>query len=135
MFEYRHFVQYYETDRMGIVHHSNYLRWMEEARVAYLEELGWGYDKIEAKGLVCPVTAASCKYRASTTFSDVVTVKVAVEEYRGLILKIKYEMTKQDGQRVFEGRSEHCYLDMDKNIVRLKEKLPELDELYRSLVE
>ena len=40
---YIHQVQYYETDRMGITHHSNYIRWMEEARVAFLEELGWGY--------------------------------------------------------------------------------------------
>ena len=44
---YLHHVQYYETDRMGITHHSNYIRWMEEARVAFLEELGWGYEKLE----------------------------------------------------------------------------------------
>ena len=45
---YRHTVQYYETDRMGIVHHSNYIRWMEEARVDYLAQLGWGLERLEA---------------------------------------------------------------------------------------
>ena len=41
MEEYTHSVQYYETDKMGIVHHSNHVRWMEEARVDYLKQLGF----------------------------------------------------------------------------------------------
>ena len=53
---YRHTVQYYETDRMGIVHHSNYIRWMEEARVDYLAQLGWGLERLEAMGSVSPAT-------------------------------------------------------------------------------
>ena len=44
MVPYDHKVQYYETDGMGIVHHSNYIRWFEEARVDLLEQLGFGYD-------------------------------------------------------------------------------------------
>ena len=44
---YRHIVQYYETDKMGITHHSNYIRWMEEARVDFLEKIGWSYAKLE----------------------------------------------------------------------------------------
>ena len=46
MTPYEHKVQYYETDGMGIVHHSNYIRWFEEARVDLLEQLGYGYDRI-----------------------------------------------------------------------------------------
>ena len=67
---YRHTVQYYETDRMGITHHSNYIRWMEEARIDFLERIGWGYDKLEREGIVSPVTALDCKYKASTTFAE-----------------------------------------------------------------
>ena len=48
--KYRHVVNYYETDRMGITHHSNYIRWMEEARIDFLNQLGWGYEKFEAEG-------------------------------------------------------------------------------------
>ena len=50
MVHYDHKVQYYETDGMGIVHHSNYIRWFEEARVDLLEQLGFGYDRIEEAG-------------------------------------------------------------------------------------
>ena len=53
---YQHTVQYYETDKMGIVHHSNYIRWMEEARVAYLAQLGWNIEMLEAMGAISPVT-------------------------------------------------------------------------------
>ena len=51
---FQHKVQYYETDRMGITHHSNYVRWMEEARVHFLEQIGWGYDRLESSGILSP---------------------------------------------------------------------------------
>lgn len=56
MFICKHEVQYYETDRMGITHHSNYVRWMEEARTFFLREIGWPYEKIEEEGIISPVT-------------------------------------------------------------------------------
>ena len=56
MFICKHEVQYYETDRMGITHHSNYVRWMEEARTFFLREIGWPYEKIEEEGSISPVT-------------------------------------------------------------------------------
>jgi len=52
---YRHTVQYYETDKMGITHHSNYIRWMEEARVDFMSQIGWDYAKLEKEGVICPV--------------------------------------------------------------------------------
>ena len=70
-----HRVQYYETDRMGVTHHSNYIRFMEEARVAYLEQLGFPYAELERRGVISPVTAVNCKYLATTTFDDRITVR------------------------------------------------------------
>ena len=57
---YQHKVQYYETDKMGIVHHSNYIRWMEEARIDFLSQIGWDYKKLEESGVISPVTAVDC---------------------------------------------------------------------------
>ena len=51
MFTYKRKAQYHETDQMGIIHHSNYVRWMEEARIAFMESLGFGYDKVESLGI------------------------------------------------------------------------------------
>ena len=87
---YIHQVQYYETDRMGITHHSNYIRWMEEARVAFLEELGWGYGKLEAMGIVSPVTQVSCDFKKTTTFPDRIAIEVSIREFRGVKLFLSY---------------------------------------------
>ena len=85
---YQHKVQYYETDKMGIVHHSNYIRWMEEARTDFLSQIGWDYKRLEEMGVISPVTAVDCKYLVSTYFSDVITISVKVEEFRGVKLKL-----------------------------------------------
>ena len=63
---YVHKVQYYETDKMGIVHHSNYIRWMEEARIDFLERMGWPYDRLENEGIISPVIGVDCKYKANS---------------------------------------------------------------------
>ena len=131
---YRHTVQYYETDRMGITHHSNYIRWMEEARVDFLERIGWGYDKLEREGIVSPVTALDCKYKASTTFADVVEISVGVSEFRGVVLKLHYRMTKQDGKVAFVGHSEHCFLDRNGQIVRIGRRFPEFTASLREFL-
>ncbi len=125
MADYTHVVQYYETDRMGITHHSNYIRWMEEARVDFLSRLGWGYDRLEAGGIVSPVTALECKYKASTTFPDEVTIRVTLAALKNATMRIGYVMTKQDGTTVFDGASEHCFLNPGGRIVRLNRELPE----------
>lgn len=61
-------VQYYETDRMGITHHANYVRWMEEARIDFMEQLGFQYLQMEAQGVVSPVKKIECEYRSPCSF-------------------------------------------------------------------
>ena len=131
---YRHTVQYYETDKMGITPHSNYIRWMEEARVDFLRKIGWSYERLESEGVVSPVVAVEGRYRASTTFPDEITIRVSVAELRGAALKIAYVMTKADGQVVFEGQSEHCFLNAEGRLIRLKRELPEFSEALASFL-
>lgn len=133
MTPYVHHVQYYETDKMGITHHSNYVRWMEEARIAFLREIGMEYEKMEAQGIISPVTAVECRYRATTTFADVVTIEVCVSAFNGIVLKLGYVMTNQLGKKVFEGHSEHCFLHENGRIIRLDREYPEIFELLTSL--
>ncbi len=132
---YLHTVQYYETDKMGITHHSNYIRWMEEARVDFLKQIGWDYARLEEEGIISPVTAIDCKYKKSTTFSDEITVKVSVSEFKGIVLKLQYTMQNHDGEVVFEGRSEHCFLNKNGHIIRVKKEYPEFYETMISLCE
>ena len=128
---YKHRVQYYETDKMGIVHHSNYIRWMEEARLDFLARQGWSYARLEAEGIVSPVMSVSCRYKAPTTFEDEIGIAVSVEEFRGVVLKLAYEMRRGD-TLVCEGRSEHVFLNREGRFLRLNREYP---EFYRLLTE
>ena len=81
---YTHKVQYYETDMMGIVHHANYIHWMEEARIDFLDQLGFPYARMEAAGVFSPVKSIACDYRKSCTFGDEITVAVSVASFNVL---------------------------------------------------
>lgn len=124
---YKHTVQYYETDKMGITHHSNYIRWMEEARVDYLKKIGWDYAKLEELGIGSPVIEVNCKYKNSTTFSDEICIEASVLEFNGIKLKIGYTMTCNE-KVVCEAESGHCFLDAKGMPVRLKKDFPEFYE-------
>ena len=131
---YTHRVNYYETDKMGITHHSNYVRWMEEARIDFLDQIGLGYKKLESDGIISPVIGIECEYKESTTFDDRVTVVVEVEEFKGVKLVLKYTMTNAGtGKAVLTGRSRHCFLDQDGRPVALKKQFPALDAKLREL--
>ena len=79
MFSYSHTVQYYETDKMGVTHHSNYIRFMEEARIAFMQSIGWSYDKMESMEIVSPVVNVSCSYKKPSTFADIININTEVK--------------------------------------------------------
>lgn len=136
MTHYLHRVQYYETDKMGVTHHSNYIRWMEEARVAFLDEIGWNYARLESLGVISPVIGVEGAYKTSTTFDDEVEITVRVREYTGVKLVVAYEMTnKATGQTVFTGASSHCFLRPDGAVLRLQRQLPEFHEALKAQLE
>lgn len=134
MEKYVHVVQYYETDRMGITHHSNYIRWMEEARIDFLKQIGWPYEKLEECGIISPVVDVHCKYMVTTTFSDEVDIVVSIQEFKGVKLILKYEMTNSKGQKVCEADSVHCFVDKDGRPVRLAKQFPEFNDALISHV-
>ncbi|WP_027868646.1 thioesterase family protein [Eubacterium sp. AB3007] len=132
---YRHTVQYYETDRMGITHHSNYIRWMEEARVDFLAQIGWDYARLEEMGVISPVIGIECKYATATTFADVVEISVEVEALKGVRLRLRYVMTNQHGKTVCEGHSEHCFVNEEGRPIRLKREQPEFYEVLSEMAQ
>ncbi|MBP5643683.1 MAG: acyl-CoA thioesterase [Bacteroidales bacterium] len=126
---YRHEIRYYECDRMGITHHSNYVRIMEEARIDYLDKIGYGFDRIEAEGVVSPVVSIECKYKSPTTFKDIVEVEVTLGNISDLKFEFNYTMRK-DGKLVAEGHSVHCFTENGRPVVIAK-RLPELTALLQ----
>lgn len=133
---YIHKVNYYETDKMGITHHSNYIRWMEEARVDFLEEIGFGYDKLEADGIISPVIGIECEYKNSTKFCDEIEIDVNIKEYKGVRLVIEYKMyNSKTKDVVLIGVSKHCFINSNGKPIILKKEFPEFDAKLKELAE
>ncbi len=125
---YKHKVQYYETDKMGITHHSNYIRWMEEARVVFLDEIGLKYSKLEESGIVSPVLSVTADYKKTTTFDEMISIDVHIVDFTGVKMKFSYEMTNAAGDVVCSAESKHCFLNEKGMPVRLKKDYPDIYE-------
>jgi acyl-CoA thioester hydrolase len=133
MAPYEHRAKYYETDQMGIIHHSNYIRWMEEARLDFMDQLGWGYRAMEESGMMSPVLAVSCEYKGMVRFDDTVCITVKVKEYKGVRLTLSYRIIdKNSGEIRAVGESRHCFSNREGRPVSLKKYLPEFDALLHS---
>ena len=119
---------------MGITHHSNYIRWMEEARVDYLAKIGWDYARLEKLGIVSPVLSVTCDYKNPTYFSDQISISVHITEFKGVKLYLAYRMTNQNGELVCQATSAHAFLNTEGKPVRIRQEYPELFETLNKLV-
>ncbi len=132
MSEYIRAVNYYETDKMGITHHSNYIRFMEEARVDFLQKIGYPMTRIEAEGMASPVVNVECKYKSPSAFSDVLKITVTVEKYTGVKVVFAYTGVNADTDKVvFSATSTHCFVNSQGRPVSVKKNFPEFDELLK----
>ena len=128
---YQHKVQYYETDQMGIVHHSNYIRWFEEARTDYMEKMGMGYDQMEEKGILSPVLSVDAEYLQMVHFGGTVTIEVFIREYNGIKLTVGYEVIDDKTQRICcRGTTKHCFLDREGKFLSLKQACLEGHQMF-----
>ena len=127
---YLHHVQYYETDRMGITHHSNYIRWMEEARIDLMNQMGYPYRRFEEMGYLSPVLHAECEYKKSVKFDDEVKIVVSLQEFGRLKFTLKYEIynMSQGGVLSAVGSTRHCFLNSKTGLPVLMDK--EMKEFY-----
>ncbi|MGO4936042.1 acyl-CoA thioesterase [Fundicoccus sp. Sow4_H7] len=109
--KYLHTVQFYETDAMQIVHHSNYIRWFEEARISYLSELGYNYKKMSDEGISIPVLAVDSQFKKPLRFGDTAQIHVAVEMFTAFRMELSYEIYNEEtGELTTTGSSSHCYI-------------------------
>ena len=127
---YIHTANYYETDQMKIIHHSNYIRWMEEARVDVTEQLGFGYARLESMGIFIPVLGVSVDYKSMVRFGDRVSIECRIGKYSAVKLTMLYRMTNlTTGDICAVGESRHGFLDGEGRAISLKRAYPEIHQL------
>lgn len=124
---YRRKAYYYETDRMDIVHHSNYVRWLEEARVDLMSQMGYDFVKMEKLGVVSPVLSVETHYKFPVKFGDEFEVRCKVTKFNGCQFELDYEIFNLTTQKIScLAHSSHCFTTADLKPIRLQKKFPEI---------
>ena len=120
-------VNYYETDKMQVVHHSNYIRYLEECRMDFLRQIGLDYIEIEKKGIMIPVLSVECDYKSPARFGDTICIIPKIEKFHGVKFDVSYRIYSEDFSVLHnEAASSHCFVDFDFKPVRLKRDYPEI---------
>ena len=128
---YEHHAKYYETDQMGIIHHSNYIKWMEEARMDMMNQMGLSYKQMEALEIISPVLSVSCEYHSMVHFDDTVVIETKMTKYNGIKMEVEYRMTdKETGELRTTGKSAHGFLNRSGPPISLKRSYPDLDTKF-----
>ena len=136
MFKYERIINYYETDRMGIVHHSNYIRFLEEARCRWLDSIDLNMVKVESLGIRIPTIEVNCKYKTAVTNDDKIIINLMVEEFNGVRMKVKYKIVNAANDAlVMEAYTAHCFTNVEGRPIDLKKYNEEAYEKFNGLVE
>lgn len=133
---YERKINYYETDRMGVVHHSNYIRYLEEARCYLLEKIEMPFSILEQNGITIPVLGVNCDYKYHVTFGDKIQIHTFVKEYSGVRMTVGYTITDNKTERiVLLGETKHCFTDRALKPINLKKYAPYFSQKFEELLE
>ena len=135
MYEYTRAVFYYETDKMGVVHHSNYIRWLEEARNSYFNDVNLAYVETESYGVMSPVTDFNMKFKHFAKFGDTFTVRLKMTKYTGVRFRMAYTIVNQTDDTLIEAESGHAFIGENLRPVSLARTIPQRHELMKALME
>lgn len=129
-------VFYYETDKMGIVHHSNYIRWFEECRVDFIEQAGLPFETVEAENVFSPVLSAECSYKLPFRFGDTFFIKAVITDFgSGIRFNVIYTVYDAEGNVHATGKTSHCFVDGNMRPLRIKKTNPRVFDVYQQLFE
>lgn len=128
-------INYYETDKMGVVHHSNYIRFLEEARCDWLENIEMPFEVLEDNGITIPVLEVKCKYKYHVTFGDTILIKPFVKEYTGVRMTVGYEVINKETEKlVLEAETKHCFTDKNLKPINLKKYKKEFSDKFEKFI-
>lgn len=128
-------VRYEETDQMGVVYYGNYFTWFEVGRAELLRDLGFSYKEMEANEVYLPVTDASCQYKSSASYDQLLTIKTKVSKLTGVRIVFDYQITDPEDRIVVNGSTTHAFVDALGKPINLIKKAPEMWQIIKKVNE
>ncbi len=119
-------VRFGETDLMGIVHHANYVSYMEVARIEWLRRRGVTYADWAAHGMHLPVVELSVKYRSPARFDEEIDVHVSLAEVGAASVRFDYRLRAPDGRLYAEGSTRLACIDAQLTLQRISPEIVEI---------
>jgi acyl-CoA thioester hydrolase len=111
-------VRYAETDRMGLLHHANYLVYFEQGRTELLRSLGLAYKDLEDQGYLLVLTRVEIRYRSPARYDDLLTLRTTVVRTTAVRIDHRYEL-RRDGTLVAEGSTTLACVDREGRVQAL----------------
>ena len=115
-------VEYHHTDQMGIVHHSNYIKFFEVARTEWLRAVGLTYAEMERRGVMMPIVDVQVKYRMPAYYDELITVRAIVDELPKARMTFRYEIYGEDGRDIASGSTTLGFID---KVTRRPQRAPQ----------
>ena len=112
-FETKIRVEYHHTDQMGIVHHSNYVKFFEVARTEWLRAIGLTYAEMERRGVMMPIVDVAVKYRNPALYDELLSVTAFVDEAPMARMTFRYEVRGEDGRDIASGSTTLGFIDKE----------------------
>lgn len=133
---YERKINYYETDQMGVVHHSNYIRFFEEARISFMEQVGYTYFRMEQENVISPIVNVSCSYKTPIRYGETIIIEVKLTELGNVRCTFEYVIKDKETNKVRAiGKTESCFVSRDGKIVACQNACPEFYNMFISEVE
>lgn len=110
-FETKIRVEYHHTDQMGIVHHSNYVKFFEVARTEWLRAMGVTYAEMERRGVMMPIVDVAVKYRNPALYDELISVTAFVDAMPMARMTFRYEVRGEDGREIASGSTTLGFID------------------------
>ncbi|WP_408997917.1 acyl-CoA thioesterase [Syntrophus buswellii] len=120
-------VMYADTDAMGIVYHTNYIKWFEIGRSEFLREIGVLYSRMEEEGFNLPLTEVYCQYLLPAVYDQILRIETEIAYVNRASLRFNYRILDEQGEKAFvEGYTIHACTTREKKIVRLPKHILEI---------
>lgn len=128
--------RYAETDQMGIIHHSVYAIYYEQARTDFFNEIGLRYDEIEKSGVMTPLVELNCKYKRPAYYNQEIEVRTRIIELTPAKFTLQYDIYDKDEKLINVGKTTLAWADAENfKIINLKKVNPEMYDKLEKLVE
>lgn len=108
-------VRYGETDQMGVVHHGNYVLYLEMGRIEWLRKLGVSYKSMEKNGIILPVASLTINYKKPATYDDVLKVKTILKNTPTAKIEFDYEITNEKNELITTASTTLVFVDVKTN--------------------